>query len=73
MSSQDELAEFARETIAELLKTTPLKERIKGVSADELLAALSPAIQDELAERLKDRGSRKGPGGSGPGPGQGKG
>ena len=62
----DELAELARETIAELLKTTPLKERIKGVSADELLAALSPEIQEELADRLKDRGSRKDPGGNGP-------
>src|SRR5437868_5137794 len=53
----DELAELARETIEELLKTTPLKERIKGASADELLAALSPEIRAALAQRLKEDGS----------------
>ena len=38
----DELEEMARETIEEILKRTPLKERLKWVTSDELLAALSP-------------------------------
>jgi hypothetical protein len=37
----DALEEFARETIAELLKKLPVEERIKGLSAQELLAGLS--------------------------------
>jgi hypothetical protein len=50
----------------------PAKERLKGLSMDELLDALSPESQEELAERLKNRASRKGPGGSGPERGEGK-
>ena len=72
MSSQDELAELARETIDELLKTTPLKERLKGVSADELLAALSPEIRAALAQRLKEDGSPENPSVNDPGHGKGK-
>ncbi len=100
--SLEQLKQFVEETLDELRRTTPLKERIKGVSADELLAALSPEIQEELAEsmpakerrkglsadellaalspetraaliqRLKENGSRGGPGTSHPGQGEGK-
>jgi hypothetical protein len=58
--SLDQLKQFAEETINELLEKMPLKERIKGVSADELLAALSPEIQEELAESMPAKERLKG-------------
>ena len=53
----DLLQKFTEETIDEFLKTLPLKERLKGVTVDELLAALSPAERAALAKRLKEEAS----------------
>jgi hypothetical protein len=52
----DALQEFARETINELLKKLPPEERLKGLSVDELLAALSPETREELAQRIRESG-----------------
>ncbi len=64
----DALQQMAKETIERLLKEQPLEERIKGASADELLAALSPEVRAALAQRLKDYGSPPKPGNGGAGP-----
>ena len=68
----DLLEQFAEETINELLKKMPAKKRIKGLSADELLAALSPEMRAALAQRLKENSSPGGPSVSEPGHGEGK-
>jgi hypothetical protein len=48
----DVLEQFAKETIKELLK---------GMSADDLLAALPPETRAALAQRLKEDGSLQNP------------
>jgi hypothetical protein len=62
----DALEQFAAETIEELLrelppekllKLVPPHERLKGLSLDELLAALPPETRAALAERLREDGS----------------
>jgi len=53
---KDALEQFAEETIEELLKELPVEKRIKGLSPDDLLAALSPEARAALAQRLKDYG-----------------
>jgi len=63
--SLEQLKQFVEETLDEFRRTTPLKERIKGVSADELLAALSPETRAALAQRLKEQGELGGPGAKG--------
>ncbi len=50
----DALEQFAEETIEELLKKLPVAKRIKGLSPDDLLAALSPESRAVLAQRLKN-------------------
>ncbi|HVS34157.1 MAG TPA: hypothetical protein VMS17_01165 [Gemmataceae bacterium] len=60
----DPLQELARETIDELLKELPVKERIKGLSVDDLLAALSPETRAALAQRLRENGAAPKPGGA---------
>jgi len=57
----DLLEQFAEETIEELLRKLPAEKRLKGLSPDELLAALSPETRAALAERLKDSGSLSNP------------
>ena len=44
----DMLEEFAREKISEILRELPVNERIKGLSADDLLAVLPPEQLEEL-------------------------
>ena len=39
------------------LKGVPAEERLKGLSAAELLAALSPEMREALARQLKGNGS----------------
>jgi hypothetical protein len=68
----DMLEQFAEETINELLKNMPVEKRLKGLSADEVLAALSPETRAALAQRLKDYGSPQGPGTGAPEHGEGK-
>ncbi len=53
---KDALEQLAEETIEELLKSLPAKKLVKGLSVDELLAALSPETRAALAQRLKDDG-----------------
>jgi hypothetical protein len=43
------------------LKGLSLQQRLEGVSADELLAALPPEMREELRRRLKDNGSPANP------------
>jgi hypothetical protein len=62
------LKQFAQETTEKILKEAPVEKRIEGLSADELLAALSPEVRAELARRLKAEESQPSPGG-----GEGKG
>ncbi len=50
----DELEELTRETVERILRNTPAKELVKGLSPHELLAALSPEMRAVLAQRLKD-------------------
>jgi len=67
----DTLEQFARETIAELLrKMSPeerleglsAEERVKGLSPEELLAALPPETRAALAKRLKENAMPPNPG-----------
>jgi hypothetical protein len=67
----DLLEQFARDTIEELLKRTPaaelrkhlsLEERLTDVSADELLAALSPETRAALVQRVKSNDALLNPG-----------
>jgi len=63
----DALQQFAKETIADLLRDLPIEERLKGVpperllphlgglSADELLAGLSPELRAALTQRIKEQ------------------
>jgi hypothetical protein len=57
----DELREFVRETLDEMVKKVPLEERLKGVSADEVLRALSPEVREALVRQLKVNGSSSDP------------
>jgi hypothetical protein len=46
----DKLKEFARETIAELLRTLPPEERLKGLSPEQVRKAVPPEqYLDELS------------------------
>jgi len=63
---QDELTRFAEETIEELLTEMPVERRLKGLSPDQLLAALSPETRAELAQLLSKPGSLPAPRGKQP-------
>src|SRR5262249_2998555 len=52
----DKLKEFVRESVAELLKTLPAEERLKGLSAEEVVRALPPETLEALARLLKANG-----------------
>jgi hypothetical protein len=62
MSGSDLLEQMVRETKDELLKNMSVEERLKGVSLDQLLAALSPEARAALAQRLKVDASQPNPG-----------
>jgi hypothetical protein len=53
----DKLKEFVRQTIDELLTSLPSEERLKGMSAEEVLRALSPEAREALIRQLKPNGS----------------
>jgi hypothetical protein len=66
----DKLAEFARETINEILKKLPsekrleglsAEERIRGLSVDDLLEALPVEQREELARKVKGNGAPPNP------------
>ena len=52
----DQLKEFVRKSIDELLASLPAEERLKGLSADEVIRALSPETLEALARQLKANG-----------------
>jgi hypothetical protein len=58
----DKLKEYVRESMAEIVKTVPLEERVKGVSAEELVRALPPETLQALARLLKANGHSAEPG-----------
>jgi hypothetical protein len=51
------LHEYVHQRLEELLQELPPKERIKGLSVDELLAALSPEAREELKRKLQANGT----------------
>ena len=62
----DQLKEFVRETIDEMLnslpaqerlKGLPAEERLKGLSADEVLKALPPEVLEAIVRKLQANGS----------------
>ena len=52
----DKLKEYVRESMAEILKTLPPEERLKGLSAEEVVRALPPDTLQALARLLKANG-----------------
>jgi hypothetical protein len=61
----DQLKEFARESLARILKKMSLEERLEGISAEdrlkgltpeEFVKALSPETREALARQLKANG-----------------
>ncbi len=57
----DQLKEFVRQTIDELLESLPAEERLKGLSAEEVIRALPPETLEALARQLKANGSSSKP------------
>ena len=57
MTNTEELKQFARETIAKLLKEMPPEERVRGLSAEEL----AKAIPAETLEALRQLPGKKEP------------
>ena len=53
----EKLKEFVRQSIDELLRELPAEERLKGLSAEEVAAALPPEVLAALARKLKANGS----------------
>jgi len=49
----DKLKEFVRQTIDELLASLPPEERLKGMSTEEIVRALSPEAKESLLRQLK--------------------
>jgi hypothetical protein len=52
----DKLKEFAQESLKKLLASLPPEERLKGLSADEIIRGLPPNTLEELGRRLKENG-----------------
>jgi hypothetical protein len=48
------LEELHRETVEEILKNTPPEKLLEGLSADDVLKALTPEVRAALARRLKE-------------------
>ncbi|MGH7222256.1 MAG: hypothetical protein ACRELF_03440 [Gemmataceae bacterium] len=57
VNMSDKLKEFVRQTIDELLQNWPAEERLKGLSAEEVIRALPPEVLEAIARRLKANGS----------------
>ncbi len=61
-----EMKEFVRQTIDEMLASLPAEERLKGLAAeerlkgltaDEVVRALSPEVREALFRQIKTNGS----------------
>lgn len=55
------LAQLHRETVAQLLRDLPIARRLEGLSAEQILAALSPHVREELAQLLEAEGAPPNP------------
>ena len=53
----DKLKEFVRQSVDEFLNNLPAKERLKGLSADEVAQALPPDILEALIRKHKANGT----------------
>lgn len=53
----DKLKEFVRQSLDQLLQNMPPEERLKGLSADEIIKGLSPEVLEAISRRLKANGS----------------
>ncbi len=53
----DQLKEFVRQSIDELLESLPAEERLKGLSAEEIVRALPPETREALARQLGTNGA----------------
>jgi hypothetical protein len=60
-SMPDMLEELTRQTIEEVFKNATAAQRLKGLSVDDLLAAMSPETRAALAQRFKDDGALPSP------------
>ena len=63
LSAGEILQHLKPKKVEELIKQAPPEERLKGLSVDAMLAALSPEMRAELVQRLKDDRSPPNPGG----------
>src|SRR5260370_9089644 len=52
----DKLQEFVRETIKDMLARLPVAERLKGLSAEEIIRGLPPETLEALPRQLKANG-----------------
>ncbi len=52
----EKLEEFVRQSIDDLLKSLPAEERLKGLSAEEIVRALPPETREALARQLRANG-----------------
>lgn len=57
LTMSDKLKDFVRQTLDELFANMPVEERLKGLSAEEIVRALSPEVREELARQLKANGT----------------
>jgi hypothetical protein len=57
----DKLKEFVRQTMDEMLERLPVEERLKGLSAEEVVKALPPETLEALARQLKANGPPSSP------------
>jgi hypothetical protein len=56
----DALEEFTRQTIDNLLKKLPLKKRLEGASARDILATLGPEEFEEFARAVEEERTKRG-------------
>ena len=56
MTMSEVLEKFVEETIAEILATLPPEERLKDLSAEEVLRGLSPEVREALTRYLRGDG-----------------
>lgn len=52
----DKLKEFVRQSLNKLLESLPVEERLKGLSAEEVIRGLPPETLEALARLLKANG-----------------
>lgn len=53
----DKLKEYVRESLQNILEKLPVEERLKGLSAEEIIRALPPETREALARQLKINGA----------------